>query len=318
MKQRTITAAILIAICLPLLILGSYYLTAAVVLIGCAGVYELMTARRKNNPEVEKYPLFVMILSFIAVIGLVLFNYDITTSNVTLNYNFSTGVLTKVGFSVGNIAIFLVLLLCSSIVSSRFKISDAFYMFTMVILISFGLQGFLYIRGIPLNENLIGVTKVQDYAFESINGIYLCVYLLVTTMMTDTFAYIGGMLYRKTGRPVHKLIERVSPKKTVEGAICGTFFGTLFGSLVFGLLVCNFELSLPWYVFVPLTLLLSITAQFGDLIFSSIKRHYQIKDFSDLLPGHGGVLDRVDSLLINSILLSSILFTTIQMFGLFA
>ena len=66
--------------------------------------------------------------------------------------------------------------------------------------------------------------------------------------MTDTGAYIGGMLYRKTNKPIHYLAPRISPKKTVEGAICGTVCGTLIGSLFFIFVVSPYELTLPWYV----------------------------------------------------------------------
>mgnify|MGYP002425641764 CR=1 FL=1 len=317
MKQRTITAMILLAICIPLLILGGYYLAIAVALIGCMGGYELLTAQRRHNPSKQSYPIFVILLTFVGILSLLFLNYHQVNGKVIFNFDFQEGRFTYLGISLAPIILFLILLLCSSVISPRFSIQDAFYLFTMVVLITLGLQSFLYIRSLVLNPNLLSITKYQAYRYEDLNGIYICLYLLVTTMMTDTGAYLGGMLYRKLKKPIHFLAPRVSPKKTIEGAIAGTICGTLFGSLIFGLLVCKYELTLPMIVYILLSLFLSIMAQFGDLIFSCIKRHYEIKDFSDLLPGHGGVLDRIDSLIINSILLGSFFSIFIQTFSVF-
>lgn len=104
---------------------------------------------------------------------------------------------------------------------------------------------------------------------------------------TDVFAYFTGLLL---GR--HKLCPSISPKKTVEGALGGlvgsVVFCSLFGFLVFGESI--------WH-FVIIGLLGSIVAQIGDLSASIFKRKMGIKDFGNLIPGHGGILDRFDSLL---------------------
>ncbi|MEG2544230.1 MAG: phosphatidate cytidylyltransferase [Longicatena sp.] len=117
-------------------------------------------------------------------------------------------------------------------------------------------------------------------------------YIMVATYGCDTGAYFCGRFFGK-----HKLNERISPKKTVEGAIGGWFIGALL-SFAFAYFFINsmsiLEISIA-------SVLLAITGQIGDLAFSAMKRNFQIKDFSDLLPGHGGVIDRVDSLVFNFI-----------------
>ena len=108
------------------------------------------------------------------------------------------------------------------------------------------------------------------------------------TIFTDTFAFVSGKIF---GR--HKLIERISPNKTLEGFIIGSIIGTIIPTIFYIYVISPGEEFISIIIF---TFVLSIIGQFGDLVFSSIKRHYKIKDFSNLIPGHGGILDRLDSI----------------------
>lgn len=116
----------------------------------------------------------------------------------------------------------------------------------------------------------------------------ILIYLLIITTMTDTCAYIVGSLIGK-----HKLIPQISPKKTVEGLLGGLLGGTIIPIIYY---LCNFNVNNLLLLLIK-TIILSLLCQFGDLFFSSIKRENKIKDFSNLIPGHGGVLDRIDGLL---------------------
>ena len=126
--------------------------------------------------------------------------------------------------------------------------------------------------------------------------VFLLVFL--APWITDTFAYFGGYLF---GR--HKLIPSVSPKKTVEGAISGTVFCTLVCFLYGYGLEKLFEKTYALYMFAVMGFLISLVSQIGDLIFSLIKRRYGIKDYGIVFPGHGGVLDRFDSVIATAPLL---------------
>ena len=123
-------------------------------------------------------------------------------------------------------------------------------------------------------------------------GIYYFMIPVVAPFTCDIFAYFTGRLF---GR--HKLIPKISPNKTVEGSIGGTFFCTVICT-VYGILLKNvFSLSalLPVWTFAVGGILISLVSQLGDLTASSIKRQHGIKDYGKIFPGHGGVMDRFDS-----------------------
>lgn len=104
---------------------------------------------------------------------------------------------------------------------------------------------------------------------------------------TDTFAYVFGMLFGK-----HKLCPKLSPKKTVEGSI-----GGIVGAVGLTYLFVRYLEAEPYWIFILIACIGSIVAQIGDLTASKIKRITGIKDFGFIMPGHGGVLDRFDSIL---------------------
>lgn len=109
--------------------------------------------------------------------------------------------------------------------------------------------------------------------------------LILIFILTDTFALVCGKVFGK-----HKLIPHVSPNKTWEGSIGGSIIATIGVSIFYHYLVS----PVTWKIVLGI-LVLSIIGQIGDLIFSKIKRENDIKDFSNLIPGHGGILDRLDS-----------------------
>ena len=124
------------------------------------------------------------------------------------------------------------------------------------------------------------------------NGEYLFVLPFLGAWVSDTFAYFTGRLLGK-----HKLIPDVSPKKTVEGAIGGVVFA-MAGFALFGFVVSLFADVAPNYIaLILLGLPVSLVSIVGDLFMSLVKRRYNVKDYGRLFPGHGGVLDRFDSVL---------------------
>lgn len=118
-------------------------------------------------------------------------------------------------------------------------------------------------------------------------GLNFSILLNTCIWATDTFAYFGGKYLGRT-----KLLEAVSPKKTVEGSLTGTICAALVGCF------WGYVFSFPWYHGLALGLIVSVVAQIGDLTESLLKRDAGAKDSGTIIPGHGGVLDRLDSYLL--------------------
>ena len=124
------------------------------------------------------------------------------------------------------------------------------------------------------------------------HGIFYTLLICVAAWVADSAAYFVG---RACGR--HKLAPLVSPHKTVEGLLCGLACGTLSGFAVYGILHAFGRGVIPMWAVIVAALASALAGALGDLAASSVKRAAQIKDYSHLIPGHGGMLDRVDSAL---------------------
>ncbi len=124
-------------------------------------------------------------------------------------------------------------------------------------------------------------------------GVYFFELVFISAWMCDSFAYFTGRLFGK-----HKLAPELSPKKTVEGSVGGVVF-SIVGCLLYGLIIELIEptLSANYLILAVIGLVGAIIAQVGDLWASLIKREYGVKDYSRILPGHGGIMDRFDSIL---------------------
>ncbi|MBR3363015.1 MAG: phosphatidate cytidylyltransferase [Bacilli bacterium] len=151
---------------------------------------------------------------------------------------------------------------------NKYSIKDAFYLISGVLFLGISVALLIMLRHIDLK---------------------LFIFLFIITITTDTFAYVTGCLIGK-----HKMVPKVSPKKTWEGMVGGTVMGVFISSMFYYTCI-NPSVSLLNLILV--CTFLSLVGQVGDLVFSSIKRYFKIKDFSNIMPGHGGILDRLDSII---------------------
>lgn len=128
--------------------------------------------------------------------------------------------------------------------------------------------------------------RLRQIGLTEIEAAKWTILALVSTWLADSSAYLIG-----TWRGRHKLARRLSPNKTVEGYVAGIVLGTAFTALL------GFLLGLPWMLVLLVGLLISVVSPAGDLGISLFKREAGVKDSGNMLPGHGGALDRIDSLI---------------------
>jgi phosphatidate cytidylyltransferase len=268
MKQRIITAIILCLVAIPVCIFsGTIVFPIAMAFIGFMGVYEMLGCMGTRDNIFAAAPLYG--LSIVVPFGVRYFG-DFLRHNANV--------------------IVLVLLVY------------ALYLL--------GIWVFSYEKNQKMDMNpilassliglyIIGATSSIVMVRDSFGGEYYWYFIFIGAWITDTFAYFTGMLFGK-----HKLIPNVSPKKTVEGAIGGVVFCMIFfvgyGAIVNSLTPYNISLGL-----IALAGILSaLVSMIGDLSMSVIKRTYGIKDYGKIFPGHGGVLDRFDSILAVAIVIA--------------
>jgi len=143
--------------------------------------------------------------------------------------------------------------------------------------------GWLIMHLVVLRE-IPGNVTVGPYIREA--GAWLVMMAFICTWVSDTAAFFVGKFFGKK-----KLAPKLSPNKTVEGSI-GGLVGALASVMIVGTII-----ALPWYHSLILGMVMGVLCQLGDLSESAIKREVGLKDFGHVLPGHGGVLDRMDSML---------------------
>ena len=248
MKQRTISAIILLTILISSLIINSKLFAIVMLICAIIGFNEFFHIKYKDTLKKLK------LINILGIISLIL---------IALN-----NIFYKVDM---NITIILPLLLLSMPIvfyndNKLYNIDDCLYVLGIVYFLGLSFGNIIFLRD---------------------SNILKCIFIFIIAFITDTYAYIGGSLIGK-----HKLTT-ISPKKTIEGSIIGTIMGTLFGTIYY----CNMVGGLTLFQTIILCLFLTILSEIGDLMFSSIKRYFNQKDYSNLIPGHGGILDRFDSVI---------------------
>ena len=205
----------------------------------------------------DKKNAYPGLMKYVGLIGTLLLIY----SNFE-KYGLLFGVSYKILCSI-------VLIMCIPTVfyKERYKVRDAFHLLSNILFIGIGF-------------NLL--ILIYNY------NIKYFILLILITILTDTFALFGGKLIGK-----HNFTS-ISPNKTIEGCIIGSLVSTFVCTMYYIRIIGNIT-NVPTIII--LILFLSIMGQIGDLFFSAVKRECNKKDFSDMIPGHGGILDRLDSII---------------------
>lgn len=248
----------------PLIIfifVGGTFLKLGILMLSILGLFELFKVSRKKGVK----PL--SLLAYVATIV-----YYITLDNKYL----SNTSYYKYLFAV--IVIAVLLLMCFTVINTKYNYID----------IAVTLFGFIYVS--VFFGNIILVNQMES-------GNYLIWLIFISSWLCDTGAYYAGRFLGK-----HKLAPKVSPNKTIEGAI-GGLISSCLACGIFGIFISNINVNININVihFFLIGLICGVFCQLGDLMASSIKRYVGVKDFSNLIPGHGGILDRFDSILFASV-----------------
>lgn len=195
-------------------------------------------------------------------------------------YNFRYGVI----FAL-TVCFMTVMLMSLVFKNENIKTEDVCTTYTMVSYVAICFSSIVRLRYVTTETGVDTGEPIGQYFF---------LLIFVAAWITDTFAYFTGFFFGK-----HKLCPKISPKKTIEGALGGTIF-CVIAFVVYAIIISkiNPELKPNFIGFAIVGLIMSVLSQTGDLLASVIKRTYGIKDYGNLFPGHGGVLDRFDSVLI--------------------
>lgn len=304
MRTRILSAIVGLAIIVPAIFLGDWIYFGVITFAMIIACYEILGCTNKRTLiTVIVYFLFVALIAYWPLFKQILSDGAFISK---IDYYYQSITLPVLVIVVGTFLAFFL-----TVIYKDFTVHDACFMIAMAILLGFGFQCLFYLRYCPIY--LFGVQDVEAWNFSVDNTVrpsLLIVFVIISTFMTDTGAYFVGVFFGK-----NKMNERISPKKTWEGFVGGVVISFIL-STVFGIVASSvgfpihpmMTLESGWYYILILSLLIPLFATLGDFVFSSIKRYWGIKDYGKLIPGHGGVLDRLDSIIFSIIIASIFVF----------
>ncbi len=289
--KRFLTASVLFIILIPLFlvpvlkpVLESVFILLAI--MAMIELFNMYDTEKKIPLGMRIFAIILMLILYAAILN------TIPQCSDTIIVKFLRLIhLNNILSIVVALALIFIIFMSSLVFVKNFTIKDL---------------GEIYISIFYVAICISSLTALRNY------GVRFIVYLFAITVLTDTFALVFGKLLGK-----HKMAPHVSPKKTWEGAIGGTLVATIVGFCIIYFYSYyskffhdgvemeffdtifrynEFKLEFGKIVFIILlTVALSVSSQVGDLVASKLKRSFGIKDYSNVFPGHGGVLDRFDS-----------------------
>ena len=264
MKTRLITGALLLAFFVPVFIIGGWVLDIVLCLSAMIATWEFL---RMFNKEKNNLAIVIIAQFFTATLFFLVKFFVIGELHVD--------------FVFATVFLFVILGAMLLVFIEDFGANEFGNMFISVYYPMFGFVSLSFLRWLP-------------------DGVYVIGFLFMITAMTDTFAYVFGIRFGK-----HRLAEKISPKKSIEGSVYGTLSALVLtiGYVYLVDLQAIWSIELNIWVTIGLIVLISIVGQIGDLSASKMKRDYEVKDYSNLFPGHGGIMDRFDSVLLAGMIL---------------
>lgn len=248
MRQRVITAIVLLLAIIPAIIAGGWIFDVVIGMICILGSIELLHMAKISRR------LFPSLVTYIGILSIVFYDYIAVFIPDNL-----TSLLVPL--------LSIMILLISTVLVPDYEFTKAGI--STLAMFYIGLGGYAAVA-----------IRAADLA--------LFIFILLVVFSTDIGAYFVGS---KIGK--HKLAPTLSPNKTIEGSIGGIAMSLILAAIYLRFFTFNYSYS----TMLIIAVILSITGQFGDLLESRLKRHFMVKDSGNILPGHGGILDRFDSVL---------------------
>lgn len=269
MKTRIISALVIITIGMTCVVVGGYVLAALVLFIAAVGLHEFYKAFENKGYK----PVYAVGYVYVGLLLLQIISKSPTMSDI---YFLNITTIQHINwFSLIQLFVLLSLLAICVFKHDKHNVADN----------AITLFGGYYV--VYLSSFFLSVRQLDGGK----GGLYMFILVILGCVSADTFAYFIGCRFGK-----HKLIPAVSPKKSVEGSVAA-FAGAALMLSVYGVIMLQTgvftEVKLLHYPI--LGLIIGGLAQIGDLTASAAKRYTGVKDFGKLIPGHGGILDRVDS-----------------------
>lgn len=262
MKTRVISAVVAIAVLLGVVYLGNIAIGIAIFILALGAIFEFYRALERINIK----PIYAV--GYISCIPLLFLTFRDKLSFITEAFE---GSLPIMAVAIG-LFLMMVVFFCLMIFSGgKYTVNDISATLFGVAYIVFMFSFVILTRGLT-------------------NG-YLYIWMIfIGAWATDTFAFFTGITIGKT-----KILPKVSPKKSLEGSIGGVI-GCVAVMIIFGWAFRS-TINVPIYHFAIIGAICGVISQIGDWAASAVKRAVNIKDYGNIMPGHGGVLDRVDSIL---------------------
>lgn len=300
MATRIISAIVGLAIVVPAMVLGDWiYFGLITVALGFACWEILGCAKKRTALIFVIYFVFLAAIAYWPMFKTMLVD-GVGLGKVDIYYR-------SIYISVIVVLLGTFLLFGLTVIYKDFTVLDACFLIAMGILIGFGFQCLFFLRYFPNIYFQTGNEQTLVFTVDNtVKPSLLLIFVIIATFVTDTGAYFVGVFFGK-----NKMNERISPKKTWEGFVGGIVISSIVSTaLGISFAACGYPI-LPifdlehWYYILALSVLIPLLATLGDFVFSSIKRYWGIKDYGKLIPGHGGVLDRLDSIFF-AVIISSI------------
>ncbi|MBP7176219.1 MAG: phosphatidate cytidylyltransferase [Thermoclostridium sp.] len=271
MKTRIISSIVAIAALIIIMAQPPFVTGITIFIVSLIALYEFYQCVRKVDFHPVRVVGFFSCIMFLLYLLYQAFAHDVTDTLL--------GDLSRVLFQRNMIFLIIYLVIVYLMIQlifhrNKFTLED----------VAVTLLGIIYI---PFLLSFVFLIRFVD------NGFALTWLVFVGTFSTDIFAYFIGKFFGKK-----KLLPQISPNKTVAGGIGGVV-GSIVCTTAFGIFYANGleGLQIPFYHYIAMGLVCGTIAQIGDWAASAIKRSVGIKDFGHIIPGHGGLLDRIDSLL---------------------